>query len=555
MSSALSFLLTAASEHIDEPYIRLAYDASSRHVLESQTWGERIFPKLPVKDRRAIISSLLVVRSQHNIESASRALVSVHIDASDFCFLLKSESSNDPLAITCVADAIRDRASFLAGKDESFQLSTLLFDKLAELSTESPSGTSYDYTRLSLVQALVSLHEEMVRQNVLLPKKKKSASSSRKKGGRARSRSQSDAAAEKFTEQATLLVALIGGKGSKIGKEAMRPIHSGRGKALVLSLLTTLCSQAPGSVVGSLIPALGHILAPSSSDKISASAGQALRAIVPAYCKHATSSGLSYVDLIDAFIDSCHYIERSRSSSHQLAELCNFFADALVSVPMTKGHGEAIASFVGALVAADASRSAQSSSKDEDMDIEQADDEAMEEDDSHDLVSLSVNVLGRSSTNDQVVASLHIVQYVSRLIEKLSDTKDTSVPSSIEASASTYAASAMSYAIDIQHLCSMATGADEPNKDKQALVLLTNNLLSIVRDLFSYSPSIKMVIKNNEGTALNNICLSLWQELVQLQSNSLRYQFIVLSRAKTNAVLDRLSRDEKEFWESAPGDC
>mmetsp|Transcript_2575 Transcript_2575/g.5440 ORF Transcript_2575/g.5440 Transcript_2575/m.5440 type:complete len:2560 (+) Transcript_2575:317-7996(+) len=557
MSSALSFLLTAASEHIDEPYIRLVYDVSSRHVLESQTWGERIFPKLPAKDRRAIISSLLVVRSQHSVESASRALVSVHIDASDFCFLLKSESSNDPLAVTCVADAIRGRASVLAGIDVSFQLSTLLFDKLAELSTESFSGMSYDYTRLSLVQALVSLHEEMVSQNVLLPKeKRKSVSSSRKKGGRARSRSQSDAAAEKFTEQATLLVALIGGKGSKIGKEAMRPIHSGRGKTLVLSLLTTLCSQAPGSVVGSLIPALGHILAPSSNDKISASAGQALRAIVPAYCQHATSSGLSYVDLIDAFIDSCHYIERSRSSSHQLAELCTLFADALVSVPMTKGHGEAVASFVGALVASDAFRSAHlSTSNNEDMDVEQADDETMEEDDSRDLVSLSVNVLGRSSTNDQVVASLHIVQYVSRLIEKLSDTKDSSVPSSIEASASTDAASALSYAIDIQHLCSIARVEDDPIKDKQALVLLTNSLLSIVRDLFSYSSSIKMVIKNNGGTALNNICLSLWQELVQLQSNSLRYQFIVFSRAKTNGSLYRLSRDEKEFWESAPGDA
>jgi len=553
MISALSSLLSCAAGRVDEPYVRLTYDTVAQYILRSQTWGERIFPKLKVDARRTISSALLELRSKHDIESAGTALGNLQIDGSDMAHLFETESASNPLALTCVADAIRNRAAALAGCSSVLNLSTILFDKLADLSRESLSDRGSEYVRLSLLQALISLHGEMKKQNISLPKKKLS----RKKGGRGRARSQSDAAAEKFAEQATLLVSLVGSDEATIGSSEVRPVRSSRGRSLVLSLLTTLCSQAPGAVVGSLIPALGNILSPSptGNETNSLAASQALRAIVPAYCTHAAAAGFSFAELVDAFIASCY---TNNTRPFQRSELCASFADALVAVEMTRGHGQAIASFVGSLVAADAALLCLPQESNGENIMESDNSDAPMEEDSVDAVALSIEVLGRASTTDQVVASLQIVQYIGQMVELLGKSSASNTDSSI-ASASLNASPAkqdggpaLSYVIGTGGLCQRAVPGGESGEtaDKNALISLTMNLLYVVRDLFSFS-SIKKVIKNNEGKSLNNVCLSLWQELVQLQSNSLRHQAMVFVGARSND--SELLRDEKEFWEGIPG--
>ena len=553
MSSALSEFLSGAPERIGEPYVRLMYNTIAHCILCSQTWGERIFPRLKVDARRTIASALLQLRSQREIESAGASLSNLQINESDMCHLFESEFARGSLALTCVADCIRSRAAALAGSTSALNLSALLFDKLKNLSGEPSSDGGYEYVRLSLLQALISLHGEMTKQNVSLPKKSKSA---RKKGSRARS--QSDAAVEKFAEQATVLVALVGSEKATLGSSEVHPVRSSRGRAMVLSLLTTLCSQAPGAVVGSLIPALGNILSPSSTgnETNSLAANQALRAVVPAYCTHAAASGFSFAELVDAFIASC-YTNSTRSS--QRSELCTSFADALVAVETSQGHGQGIASFVGSLVAADAAAlldPAQESDNENAMDADSND--GMEED-SPDAVALSIEVLGRASTTDQVVASLQIVQYVGQMIELLgrsSDSNTNFLASALDKTSPMKKqrggdSSGLSYVIDTHDLYRRAVAEREDRDNyKKALISLTTNLLYVIRDLYSFS-SIKKVIKNNEGKLLNNVCLSLWQELVQLQSNSLRYQAVVFAGARSSD--NELLRDEKEFWEGVPG--
>ena len=547
MILALSSLFSCAEERIDDPYVRLTYNAVAQCILRSPTWGVRIFPKLKVDARRTILSALLKLRSEHAIESAGSALGDLQIADSDMTYLFETESASNPLALTCVTDAIRNRAATLASSSSVLNLSTILFDKLADLSRELSSGVGSEYVRISVLQALISLHGEMAKQNihVSLPKKK----SSRKKGGRARS--QSEAAVEKFAEQATLLVSLVGSDEATTGVSGIRHVRSSRGRALVLSLLTTLCSQAPGAVVGSLIPALGNILSPSftGNEMNSLAASQALRAIVPAYCVHAAAAGVSFAELVDAFIASCY---TNNTGPLQRSELCTSFADALVAVEMTRGHGLAIASFVGSLVAADAALLylPQKSSDENGMDLDN--NEAPMEEDSADAVALSIEVLGRASTTDQVVASLQIVQYIGQMIEHLLGTSELTAPASLNSSpAKQDGGPALSYAITTHGLCERAApGGERGETDKKALISLTMNLLCVVRDLFSFS-SIKKVIKNNEEKSLNNVCLSLWQELVQLQSNSLRHQAMVFVGARSNDT--ELLRDEKEFWEGIPG--
>ena len=547
MILALSSLFSCAEERIDDPYVRLTYNAVAQCILRSPTWGVRIFPKLKVDARRTILSALLKLRSEHAIESAGSALGDLQIADSDMTYLFETESASNPLALTCVTDAIRNRAATLASSSSVLNLSTILFDKLADLSRELSSGVGSEYVRISVLQALISLHGEMAKQNihVSLPKKK----SSRKKGGRARS--QSEAAVEKFAEQATLLVSLVGSDEATTGVFGIRHVRSSRGRALVLSLLTTLCSQAPGAVVGSLIPALGNILSPSftGNEMNSLAASQALRAIVPAYCVHAAAAGVSFAELVDAFIASCY---TNNTGPLQRSELCTSFADALVAVEMTRGHGLAIASFVGSLVAADAALLylPQKSSDENGMDLDN--NEAPMEEDSADAVALSIEVLGRASTTDQVVASLQIVQYIGQMIEHLLGTSELTAPASLNSSpAKQDGGPALSYAITTHGLCERAApGGERGETDKKALISLTMNLLCVVRDLFSFS-SIKKVIKNNEEKSLNNVCLSLWQELVQLQSNSLRHQAMVFVGARSNDT--ELLRDEKEFWEGIPG--
>ena len=546
MSSSLVKALVAASERNDEPYIRLLYDTVVRIVLSSRTWTERIFPSLSERSRKDILSALLLIRSRHDLTSAGVALVSLPIGAADMSHLLKSDHATDTLGLICLIDAIRNRACQIVTEGGGFDLSSLIFERLSILSTDSLAESGYDYARVSILQALIALHEEMISQNIPLPKAKGSSFSNRKKSARKRSKSDVGIGVptEMLASHASLLVSLLG------GQDAVRPVLSSRGKALVLNLLTILCSQAPGSVVGSLIPALVQVLGPRSSNGhhtatvVDRKAMDALGAIVPAYCDHASSSGLSFENLLDAFLESCNIDDNSQFWQH--SQLFESFADALLSIATTKEHSKAIASFVGALMAKESSHLSHNLRirVGEEMSIEPNDDDAANGGSSEDAVAVSVQVLSRASAKDQVIASLQLIQYASELMEHLFRVLRSSVALGSPASET----DKFSFAVRTSYLSGIAVKRSSSNESqKQALIFLANAVLSVVRDLFSHS-SIKNVIRNNESKpSLNTVCLTLWQELVQLQSNALRCKAAVLSQSRRG-----LLGEELEFWEGAP---
>lgn len=138
-----------------------------------------------------------------------------------------------------------------------------------------------------------------------------------------------------------------------------------------------------------------------------------------------------------------------------------------MAVETTQGHGQAIASFVGSLVAADAAVLDRLHERDDEDAMDVGNDDGTEED-SPDAVALSIEVLGRASTTDQVVASLQIVQYVGQMIELLGKSSDSNTDFLASALDETETSPmkqggdspGLSYAIDTHGLCQRAVAGE-----------------------------------------------------------------------------------------------
>ena len=474
-------------------------------ALSRQSWANGVFPKLDDEQKQRIVSALITLKTERGVESAGKVLLNLTLKASDFTHLLKKldvgPSENQQLAMVLIADIIRGKLDALQGKASDIsKLSSLLFGHLLSISSsnamEVGDAGSREYTRTSIVQCLVALHSEYKNQLSELSKKQKSS-------GRKRSRSHSDVGkSSEFESQAKLLVGLVGGDISSID-----PLHSARGKALSLSLLTCLCEESPSTVVNSLLPALssleGHAV------------GDALSAIVPAFCSHAVAAGLSFFDLLDVFV--------AKVAPDIVGNkiLIGQFANALMVLPESDAS-ESMASFITSVIAVEAFN-LQTLPESNQNNVSPLPDDSR---------SSIFHVIANYPSVMKVSIALSLLQYAESLMSFICG-------SEVEENTSRIIGLAIS---DINDKTSSVPYRDSSKPQRRSVLYLTSTLLLSVQGIIS-TPSAKKLVRKSTGSEAD-LCLRLWQELMHTHVNSLSFY------AKQDH--DNLDLAEKKFWVAAP---
>eukprot|EP00956_Cyclotella_meneghiniana_P003062 scaffold3744_cov63-Cyclotella_meneghiniana.AAC.3 len=474
-------------------------------VMTRQSWTNGVFPKLDSQSKQEILFALLKLRTDQDNESAGQVILNLPLKASDFIHLLKrldvSASENEQLAMVFLADAIRGKLDALGKASDISRISSLLFKHLLSLSSTNSmdlgDSGGKEYTRVSILQSLLALHSEY--------KNQLSDNSQRVSSGRKRSRSHSDAGnSSEITSQAKLLVGLVGGDTT-----STEPLHSDRGKGLSLSLLTILCEESPSTVVTSLLPALssleGHAV------------GDALSAIVPAFCNHAQSAGLSLFDLLDTFVTK---IVADIPGNKTLIDQ---FASALMTLPGNEA-GESLASFITSVIALEGFNLQLPSTSDIDTLVDQRNPK-----------SNILHVIAHANSVMKVSVALSLLQYAENLMAFICNTL-----ADLEEDKRRVMRLAVSGTGGVQSLTKSYMNCTK--QQKRSLLYLVTTLLQSVQEILS-SPAARKLVRKSKG-AEADLCLRLWQELMQTNVNSLNFH-----AKQDHGALDIT---EKKFWIAAP---
>ncbi len=518
-------------------------------VIERESWAHGVFPKLSSKSRIAVASSLLTLRTRDNDERAGSALLKLPLRTSDFMQLLQDadglRSEVDQSAVVFITDCIRGKLELLGSIDDVFSLSTKLFDQLRLVSSitfsiEGDSG-SRDYTRGAILQTLFAIHSHYKSQ---LTKSSKNNRSKQNYKGK-RSRSHSDVVClDLLSGQAEFLVGLVGGNTS-----AIHPLNSGRGRAMALSLLTCLCEESPSAVVSSLVPAMICIAGVSpdvlgtSNKKVDMKAlGDAIVAIVPAYCIHAPTANVSLFNLLGRLAGIIIAPDGDNGKSRHI--LIDHVVGALKLLPANTNSNDTIASLAACLMAMQAFNLQKPvvSNKDES-------DLSGIEQDTH--TRPDIRVLANVTSGMKIAISLSLLRYAEKLMLYICGLSALSAeePSSNQLK------------VDVAELASLAvSGVDGKPKTKlpiyselseiqqRTILYLAISLLQCVRDALS-SPAARRAIRKGKGDDADS-CLRLWNELMQTHSSALN--------ARANLAEREMNLMEKKFWDAAPiatSDC
>ena len=493
MTNAILFALEPSSS---TPLAKSLIDL----VLTRQSWANGVFPKLDAKAKQGILFALLTLRTNKDSESAGQVLLNLPLKANDMIHLLKnldvSASEKNQLAMVFIADVIRGKLDALNKASEASTVSSLLFEHLLCLSstkdTSDPGGK--EYTRVSILQSLLALHSSFKIELFELSYKRNTSS-------KKRSRSNSDARnPTEVASQAKLLVGLVGGD-----LISVIPLHSARGKTISLSLLTCLCEESPSTVVTSLLPALssleGHAV------------GDALSVIVPAFCSHAKSAGLSLFDLFNTLVANiATNIPRNKI-------LIDQFANALMSLP-GKEAAESVAAFITCMIALEAFNVQTSSTEEDNVDNVTSPANAK---------SNILQVIANVNSVMKVSIALSLLQYAENMMSFICDSSQMKDDKSSR----------------IIELALLGNGkgnikvyANCSGSQKRSLLYLTITLLQSVQGILS-TPSAKKIVRKSSGSEAD-LCLRLWQELMQTHVHSLGLH-APQNRDSTNLV-------EKKFW-------
>jgi len=528
----------------------------SKHVIQlvmvRQSWANGVFPKLGSKSKNAVASALLALRTRDNNELAGSALLGLPLKISDFIQLLKevdaSQSELGQAAVVFITDCIRSKLDVLGGTADISKLSSKLFDQLLSLSSVKNSSASEgdsggrDYTRVSILQTLFAIHSHYKSQLSQPFDRDGSKHGSAKKK---RSRSHSDVGSPKsLASQADLLVGLVGGNASSI-----QQLNSGRGRALSLSLLTCLCEESPPAVVTSLLPALMSLAGASSSgDKIPnkevdlKAIGDALVAVVPAYCTHAASANLSLFSLLESFIG--RIIVPGSENEKSRYTLLDHLVNSLKLLPTKDSSSDAIASLAACVMALQAFNVQKPT--------EASDDDSEMSDADHDSQTrLDVRVLDNTTSAVKIAVSLSLLQYAEKLMSYICGLSTFSAGETsggkMKVDISEVAALALRGSNGEENIPSVAySKLSEPQQ--RSILFFAINLLQSVRDALS-TPTARRVVRKSKGDDAD-LCLRLWNELMQTHSNTLRAHRSLASGA--------MSPMEKKFWDAAPiatSDC
>ena len=507
-------------------------DAVVQQAVGRQSWVNGVFPKLDAKSKHAVASALLTLRTRHENEIAGTALLNLPMTAADLYHLLDdldvSQSEDSQAAVVFITDCVREKSDLGKISDIS-KLSSKLFDQLLVLSsTSNNEGDSggRDYTRVSILQTLLGIHQQYKSQISDL-----SADDGKKR--RKRSRSHSDVGSTKsLATQANMLVGIVGGNPSTIN-----PLHSGRGRSLALSLLTCLCEESPSSVSSSLLPALMSIAGKHSSNDNEEQArdavdsrvlADALAAIIPAYCAHAHSADLTLFSLIESFVGKVVVPENGNGKLR--THLIDPFVNALKLLPTKEDSIDSIASLAASVLALQAF----------DLNNEA---ETTDEEDAN-SVKLNCHVLATSPSGIKIPISLLLLKYAEQLMAVICGASSFSADDS-----SSNLKAGMSEVSSLA-LRGSNVGDDIPasysecNQSQQRSILyLTICLIKMVRDVTGTN-AVKRLLRKSQGEDAD-VSLRLWQELLQAHMHALR------AHAKL-AAEGELRRKERKFWTAVP---
>lgn len=508
MKNTLITFLSLAVEKPEDPFIRQLCEALNRLVLCRSSWANGIFTKLESKTRDVIAKSLLKLRSESGMESAGLALIGLPLPCEHFLEALSSKSSRASksdsgglLALTALMDCIRAQAQTLKSEKAVFKLLLVIYSKLSSISYEKATCHGSDYARTCIIHALLALSENTGDLKQL----SKNANGNNK-------------LLLEIGSQSKLLVCLLGE-----GGEAVKPLISSRSRSLCLQLLTCLCALSPSSVVDSLVPAMINSI--SNNDASSNLTKDALMAIVPAYCVHALSAGHSLFTLLQAFAKKC---TEEDISFEQKLQLFTYLNDALESASRDCGVGEALSTVVTMFIASEASSKhigANSIGYDHD----------------HNPISFVQELLSNIDPKVQIAGTLEMLRNAGKLLPCLQMNR-----------VETMEGHSSFFILETTDICNLAingplnaasSATEFPYElpEKLPIMRCITMLLSVVEHIYA-TISVKRLIRDGDDSQ-TGVCLTIWQELLTLQSTTTHARYEKVTADKETTTGDK-------FWES-----
>ncbi len=469
-TSIVDFLGYMAENKINK-CISEIFETINSLVIRRSSWVNGVFTKSEKTVRKAIASHLLHICCHHHIKSAGLAMVDLQLSVSEILELNDSDellqSETDPAGLygmIVITDCIRHQSKDFVTDGNINMLVSSLFQKLHKLSSRRSATPSYgdhnDYTRCCIVYSLLPLTENV--ESMHIP------------------------SIEKY---ANLLVALVGDDDPS---NDIKPFSSSRIKSLSLQLLTNLCAISPADIVGTLVPAMINSMALSSKSSHVKTSENTLMAIIPAYCDHASSAGLSIMDLLKAFIE-CKLWQEDFSWG-QKYQLYSNVVKSLSSHVECKGG--VIATTITAFIASETAKNIKMKK---------------EEIGSPGPKSFVAKLLDEVEISDRIDFSLHVIEYIKKMLPFL--TSDRTEIEESEKMTNFFLVSPTS----IKSLMVLSeTSKAGPDEENVAMMWLIITMIEVLENVY-LSPALKRFIRVCDDKKAS-VCLKVWQELVNLQA-------------------------------------
>jgi U3 small nucleolar RNA-associated protein 10 len=466
-------------------------------VLGSQSWVDGVFKKMDRGSRRELLSSLLSLRMTEAFDCAGEAFLGLPADGTDVARLIRGEGAEKPniASFIFLSDYIHIHSERLRDGPGYSELVSLLFQTLEMVSSNEYLVDDLDekeFARQCLLSSLAGLvpaeaASDKDERKHKLPKKH-------------------------LTKYASMLGVLVGDTDTR--SDPVRPLPLGRPRTLAFSLLTSLCSLDPSSIVASLVPAmLASIVVQSDSDVANhppkrgfGAPGDAFLSVVPVFAKYSNAANSTLFDLFGQFLAKCSEVSDERDKM----ELYSCMVDAIVAIsPEYFDSITPFGSFVAAFLAFDVrndgpviSRKTLSSTV------------------------VATDILRFAPPITQVAALIQLIGYTNSFLLKISGADDYGDHRKMSMD------------------CSMADLEDPYARS------VTMSILTVVLNSLQSAPVTKFVRKCNGMES--KLSLRLWQDLLIVQSTSMQAQGRVHQKLKrTSNAADSETEDggpETNFW-------
>ncbi|CAB9516969.1 HEAT repeat-containing protein 1 [Seminavis robusta] len=465
-------------------------------VLGRESWATSVFKRFASDERRSIAGATLRVLAEAELHIDMAYFLGLPLDAADVTHLQAEcgKRTDGLAALSILADYVRANSDTLMASAHAAKLVKALFESLSTLSdAEAVESDNVEFVRQLTLSALVDL-----------------LSSSAAADGNLKLTD------KKVKEFVDLLLAL----NSSATTDGIRLLVSQRAKEASLSLLMSLCSNFPKPVVSSLIPAMTSQIEAVQSAEEDDGAGEQLHStfasIVPVFWKYASHAGLSFSDLLGAFVFSARNISNHRKKS-------NVYLSFVRAVAGCSFAGQADAT-VGAVVACYFAGEVNSSVEKVKADMPPA-------------VSFALQLAEEAPATSQVSSLNLLLQYANGLLRMLQRSAGES-PASHPSSHVPPASEILSLALSGSKTKTKRSPSRKSSQEEQKSVIimtLVQGILMTVNDAMLLETVRKFIRRSERShTAL---CLQLWQDMLIVQSTA-------------SMTASELGEEDAAYWET-----